>query len=76
MAGNVFEWVNDWYDENYYSSSPYYNPPGPATSTGSGRVIRSGSWGDLPWWLRVAYRNWVWPDLSNKLIGFRCARSP
>ena len=58
------------------ASSPYYNPPGPATSTGSGRVIRGGSWGDLPWWLRAAYRHWVWPDLSNKLIGFRCARSP
>ncbi len=42
IAGNVLEWVNDWYQSDYYSISPYNNPPGP--NTGTTKVMRGGSW--------------------------------
>ena len=42
MSGNVSEWVNDWYDSDYYKNSPKDNPKGP--SSGSDKVLRGGSW--------------------------------
>ncbi|MBM4100415.1 MAG: formylglycine-generating enzyme family protein, partial [Planctomycetes bacterium] len=42
MSGNVWEWVNDWYGDNYYSTSPSVNPQGP--SSGPYRVLRGGYW--------------------------------
>ncbi len=54
MSGNVFEWVEDWYEKNYYSESPEMNPKGPAT--GTGKVMRGGSWYSHPNYSRSAYR--------------------
>lgn len=72
MAGNVAEWVQDWYGENYYTLSSYTNPPGPAK--GEFRVLRGGSWYNLASAMRAAFRLWNYPDLRSDTVGFRCAR--
>jgi formylglycine-generating enzyme required for sulfatase activity len=71
MAGNAAEWVNDWYDREYYQKSPDKNPKGP--ETGERKVIRGGSWADLPTALRVTARFSAEPDFEDRTIGFRCA---
>jgi len=70
MAGNVWEWVADRYLNNYYSSSPYSNPQGPAT--GSDRVLRGGSWNYGWYYLRSAGRYYYGPDNHDNDFGFRC----
>jgi formylglycine-generating enzyme required for sulfatase activity len=75
MAGNVWEWVNDWHGYTYYETSPSVNPQGPAY--GDYRVMRGGSWRWLPNnrdSVRSPLRAGYPPSSSEGFIGFRCAR--
>jgi len=74
MAGNVWEWVNDWWQWDYYTVSPPSNPPGPAS--GNYKVLRGGSWYEYAPILRVAYRYYGYPVYRNFDFGFRCAALP
>lgn len=71
MAGNVIEWVADWFDDSYYSLSPYENPTGPIT--GTLKMQRGGSW--IYYWNRllVSHRNPDYPVNLSMVTGFRCA---
>lgn len=81
MAGNVEEWVADWYDSIYYSRSPKNNPTGPAS--GEYRVVRGGGWSSdsrlysyINPKISSVDRSGVRPDYDSDNLGFRCSYSP
>ena len=73
MAGNVAEWVHDWFGSDYYAFMPERNPPGP--TSGRYKSVRGGSWKSHPVMLRTATRGGAVPDQRSATIGFRCAQS-
>jgi len=77
MAGNVWEWVADFYSEYYYQNKPERNPEGP--DSGDGHPLRGGSWaserGPYMMYTLSTFRLWNYPYIRSNVIGFRCANS-
>ncbi|HXF92508.1 MAG TPA: SUMF1/EgtB/PvdO family nonheme iron enzyme [Nitrospiraceae bacterium] len=72
LVGSVWEWVKDWYAEDFYQMSPARDPQGPLR--GSFRVLRGGDWNERPLELRVSYRSWDEMTYWGPTLGFRCAQ--
>lgn len=72
MGGSVAEWCQDWFEREYYASSPTENPQGPAA--GMYKIVRGGSWADGPNRITVFFRNWARPNQRTPNLGFRCVK--
>jgi formylglycine-generating enzyme required for sulfatase activity len=72
LAGNLYEWVTDWYDEEFYTLPPTRNPRGPGE--GTTKVQRGGSYINQPYRLRAAFRTKGDPTEHDPHVGFRCAQ--
>ena len=72
LHGNVWEWVSDWYGEDYYARSPSNDPQGPAD--GNVKVRRGGSWHTWPLYTRCTFRNWNTVQTRYPLVGIRLVR--
>ena len=72
-AGNVMEWVADWYAERYFEEAPERNPPSP--DHGVFRVLRGGGYATTGADIRITSRSKMVPDFRDETIGFRCADS-
>ncbi len=72
LAGNVWEWVEDWFDPEFYRRSPQVDPVNRAPT--DRKVIRGGGWGNNPWGLRSTLRHANPRDIGLIMVGFRCAR--
>jgi formylglycine-generating enzyme len=71
LAGNLYEWVTDWYDDAFYTTQPTINPRGP--TEGTAKVQRGGSYINQPYRLRAAFRTKGDPTEHDPNVGFRCA---
>lgn len=72
MSGNVWEWVNGWFDETYYQNSPPRNPKGPGE--GFRKIVRGGSWYNAAYYVHTGMRFGLEPHVKLASLGFRCAR--
>lgn len=72
LAGNLYEWVTDWYDDAFYQTTPSRNPHGPVARTTKGQ--RGGSYINSPYRLRSAFRTKGDPTEHDPHVGFRCAQ--
>jgi iron(II)-dependent oxidoreductase len=72
MSGNVNEWVSDYYNMDYYTTSPDSNPTGP--EEGKHRMFRGGGWHTGPYCNRVFFRNALPPNWVDFNVGFRCVK--